>query len=358
MYSHLVLATRPADSNTLSQMAGAAGVNQSLKAFMNGWKAKKSAKLTLKSVEGELSVILEVSLGRYENGRTLETSRGYQGLQARQVGPSQSRRRARRLADPEVQQRAAEHAAVAATEHAAAEEAAAEHAAAEEAAAEKAAEAPAEQPTAEKAASSSAEQASADPGDEAMTAAQAAVADDIPAPRICRKCSQPCRGHVGPTGKRCRNVSSPPLPPPEKVWASSSPQAYLLPSPGREETRKREDSGSPSNYSPQPSPLQASPQIWASTPKEFIPVWLHVLHVLRTPPHSYSVRRTSPSCGRIIEELKCGNLCEDTDIQPLGCHHSEFHSDLHPGMVEVWPRCCGNYWNSLWNMNMGSIRNM
>jgi hypothetical protein len=68
-----------------------------------------------------------------------------------------------------------------------------------------------------------------------MTAAQAAVAGDIPAPRICRKCSQPCRGHVGPTGKRCRNVSSPPLPPPEKVRASSFPQASLPPGGDQEE---------------------------------------------------------------------------------------------------------------------------
>ena len=151
-----------------------------------------------------------------------------------------------------------------------------------------------------------------------MTAAKAALTGDIPAPQS-RKCSQPWQGHIGLTGKRCKNVSSPPLPPPEKVRASSSPQAFLLPSPGREETRKKEDSGSPSNSSPQPSP----------------------------PP-------SQPSDFGLYTSLKCGNLCEDTDIQPLGCHHSDFHSDLHPAMVEVWPYC----WNSLLNMYVGSVQNM
>ena len=42
--------------------------------------------------------------------RKSQVSRGHQDLQRRQVGPSQLRRRARRAADPAVQQRAAEYA--------------------------------------------------------------------------------------------------------------------------------------------------------------------------------------------------------------------------------------------------------
>ena len=59
-------------------------------------------------------------------------------------------------------------------------------------------------------------------------------------------------------------------------------------------------------------------------PKEFIPVWLHVL---RSAPRSYSVRRTSPSSGRIIERLKwrsAMNLlvtvhCTEIQVTALHC---------------------------------------
>ena len=96
--------------------------------FLDSWKANKSAKLMLKSDQGDLSLSLEVNLGHYgESERRLEAGGGHQGLQRRQVGPSQLQRRARRAADPGVQQRAAEHAAsAAAVTVAAAEEAAAD----------------------------------------------------------------------------------------------------------------------------------------------------------------------------------------------------------------------------------------
>ena len=96
-------------------MAGAAGVRKALKTFLNSWKGNKSAKLTLTSVKGDLSVVLELKLGQYcESERRVE-GRGYQGLHGRQVGPSQLRRRERRAADPVIQQRAAAHAASAQT---------------------------------------------------------------------------------------------------------------------------------------------------------------------------------------------------------------------------------------------------
>ena len=91
-------------------MAGVAGVDTSLKTFLDCWKANKSAKLTLESVNGALSVTMKMSIGQW----TPEACRGHQSLQRRQAGPSQLRRRERRSADKAVQQRAAEHAASAA----------------------------------------------------------------------------------------------------------------------------------------------------------------------------------------------------------------------------------------------------
>ena len=75
-------------------MAGAAGVRKALKAYLNSWKAKRSAKLTLSSDKGDLLVTLELKLGLYcESKRRDEAGRGYQGLHGRQVSPSQLRRR-------------------------------------------------------------------------------------------------------------------------------------------------------------------------------------------------------------------------------------------------------------------------
>ena len=91
-------------------MAGVAGVNTSLKTFLDCWKANKSAKLTLESVNGALSVTMKMSIGQW----TPEACRGHQSLQRRQAGPSQLRRRERRSADEAVQQMAAEYAASAA----------------------------------------------------------------------------------------------------------------------------------------------------------------------------------------------------------------------------------------------------
>ena len=97
-------------------MAGEAGVRKALKTFLDSWKANRSAKLTLASQNGDLSVILEVNLGHYcKSEGQVEAGRGYQGLHGRQVGPSQLSRRERRAADPVIQQRAAAHAASAQT---------------------------------------------------------------------------------------------------------------------------------------------------------------------------------------------------------------------------------------------------
>ena len=78
-----------------------------------GWKAQKSATMSPKSDE----VDLEVNFRLYNESEVrIEASRGYQyqGLLARQVDPSDLRRRERRAADPAIQQRAAENAASAA----------------------------------------------------------------------------------------------------------------------------------------------------------------------------------------------------------------------------------------------------
>ena len=92
-------------------MAGVAGVRKALKSFLNSWKANRSAKLTLSSDKGDMSVILDLNLGHYcESERRIEAGRSYQGLHGRQVGSSQLRRRERRAADPVIQQqRAAAH---------------------------------------------------------------------------------------------------------------------------------------------------------------------------------------------------------------------------------------------------------
>ena len=71
-------------------MAGAAGVKKALKTFLSSWKGNKSAKLTLTSDKGDLSVVLELKLGQYcESIRRVEASRGYQP--APQEGSKSSR---------------------------------------------------------------------------------------------------------------------------------------------------------------------------------------------------------------------------------------------------------------------------
>ena len=46
-------------------MTGVAGVEKYLKTFLDSWKANKSAKLMLKSDQGDLSLTREVNLGHY-----------------------------------------------------------------------------------------------------------------------------------------------------------------------------------------------------------------------------------------------------------------------------------------------------
>ena len=68
-----------------------AGVRKALKAFLNSWKAYRSAKLTLSSDKGDMSVILDLNLGHYcEIERRVEAGRSYQGLHGSKSAPASS----------------------------------------------------------------------------------------------------------------------------------------------------------------------------------------------------------------------------------------------------------------------------
>ena len=71
--------------------------------------AKKSATLTLKSVNGDLKVSFNVSLGQHDD-RQLEHQKTHHPLK-RGASPSKQRRKQRRAADPAVKLRAEAHAA-------------------------------------------------------------------------------------------------------------------------------------------------------------------------------------------------------------------------------------------------------
>ena len=104
----------------------------------------------------------------------------------------------------------------------------------------------------------------AEPAAEKAATSDQALPTVTPNPRNCRACGQPCRGHDGPTGARCRHVKPPSVPPtPEDMRASSSPQVSLLPtSPVREEASETDASPSPPLYLCHysfPTPLPALP---------------------------------------------------------------------------------------------------
>ena len=95
-------------------MAGIAEAKKSFWTLIDSWKAKRSATLTLKSVNGELRARLEINLGHHEHDQAkLKTKR------PKKPCPSQQRRKERRAADPAVKARAAAHLAVVAAEEAA-----------------------------------------------------------------------------------------------------------------------------------------------------------------------------------------------------------------------------------------------
>jgi hypothetical protein len=115
-------------------MAGVQRAERALQEIINDFKFGRTAKLTVSTERGILSVNLEENFDRRRE--VPATSRG---LDSRRASPSWQRRREQRAADPAVRQRAAAHAEKVTAAKAAAEKAAAEKAAAEKAAAEKAA---------------------------------------------------------------------------------------------------------------------------------------------------------------------------------------------------------------------------
>ena len=223
------------------------------------------------------------------------------------------------------------------------------------AAAEEAAPAAAEEATATL---SEVEEASLAPAaDQAATTERTA-----PAPCSCRRCSQPCRGYDGPTGDRCRHVSLPGPPTPERVRASSHLHVSLLPTPVREEEARERETDSSSLAL---SPLLSLPKLYPICPPD----------KMASPPYpSLSGTSTNPvepqallSPSTFLSQpqplplspgqytcKKCSKKCKETDIQPLGCTLEDSYGDLviHPALVKVWPICCSDCWMALWNLHM------
>ena len=91
------------------KMAGVTEAKRSFWAFVNQWKAKKSATLTLKSVNGDLRVSFSVSLGQHDDSEP--THQKTRHPLKRGASSSKQRRKQRRAADPAVQLRAEAYAA-------------------------------------------------------------------------------------------------------------------------------------------------------------------------------------------------------------------------------------------------------
>ena len=89
------------------KMAGVTEAKRSFWALVNQWKAKKSATLTLKSVNGDLTVAFSVNLGQHNEKEPTKTCHPLK----RGASSSKQRRKQRRAADPAVQLRAEAHAA-------------------------------------------------------------------------------------------------------------------------------------------------------------------------------------------------------------------------------------------------------
>ena len=102
-------------------MACVAEAKRSFWALVNQWKAKKSATLSLKSVNGDLRVAFSVNLGQHDDKEPTnqKTRRPLQ----RGASSSKQRRKQHRAADPAVKLRAEAHAAAQAATEAVAEEA-------------------------------------------------------------------------------------------------------------------------------------------------------------------------------------------------------------------------------------------
>ena len=92
-------------------MASVKEAKRSFWTLVNMWKAKKSASLTLKSVNGDLKVSFSVNLGQHDD--TQPTHQKTQLPLKRGTSSSKQRRnrKQRRAADPAVQLRAQAHAA-------------------------------------------------------------------------------------------------------------------------------------------------------------------------------------------------------------------------------------------------------
>ena len=103
------------------KMACAAEAKRSFWALMNQWKAKKSATLTLKSVNGDLLVAFNVNLGQHDDKEP--THKKIRRPLKKGASSSKQRRKQQRAADPAVRLRAEAHTAAQAAAEAGAEEA-------------------------------------------------------------------------------------------------------------------------------------------------------------------------------------------------------------------------------------------
>ena len=92
-----------------AKMASVQEAKRSFWALVNQWKAKKSATLTLKSVNGDLKVFFNVNLGQHDDSEP--TRQNTHRPLKREASSSKQRRKQRRAADPAVQLRAEAHAA-------------------------------------------------------------------------------------------------------------------------------------------------------------------------------------------------------------------------------------------------------
>ena len=103
------------------KMASVTEAKRSFWALVNQWKAKKSATLTLKSVNGDLKVAFSVNLGQHDDSEP--TNQKTHRPLKRGASSSKQRRKRKRAADPAVQLRAEAHAAAQAAAGEAEEEA-------------------------------------------------------------------------------------------------------------------------------------------------------------------------------------------------------------------------------------------
>ena len=101
-------------------MACVTEAKRSFWALVNQWKAKKSATLTLKSVNGDLTVAFSVNLGQHDDKEPTYQKTCHP---LKRGASSSKQRRQHRAADPAVRLRAEAHAAAQAAAEAGAEEA-------------------------------------------------------------------------------------------------------------------------------------------------------------------------------------------------------------------------------------------